>query len=41
MTARATEAGVTGTPTVLVAGTMVQANGRTIAAAVQRASRAR
>ena len=41
VTARATEAGVTGTPTVLVAGTMVQANGRTIAAAVQRASRAR
>jgi protein-disulfide isomerase len=41
VTARATEAGVTGTPTVLVAGTMVQANGQAITAAVQRASRAR
>jgi protein-disulfide isomerase len=41
VTARATAAGVTGTPTVLVAGTMVQANGRTIAAAVERASRQR
>jgi protein-disulfide isomerase len=41
VTARATEAGVTGTPTVLVEGTMVQADGPTIARAVRQADRER
>ena len=41
VTARATAAGVTGTPTVLVAGAMVQADGQTIARAVQQAGRGR
>jgi protein-disulfide isomerase len=41
VTARATAAGVTGTPTVLVAGAMVRADGQTIALAVQRAGRER
>jgi len=41
VTARATAAGVTGTPTVLVAGAVVQADGPTIARAVERAGRER
>ena len=39
VTARAAAAGVTATPTVLVAGAMVQADGQTIARAVQQAGR--
>ena len=39
VTERATAAGVTATPTVLVAGAMVQADGPTIVRAVQRAAR--
>jgi protein-disulfide isomerase len=41
VTARAAAAGVTGTPTVLVAGAMVQADGPAITRAVQRAARDR
>jgi protein-disulfide isomerase len=41
VTARATEAGVTATPTVLVAGAPVEPDAKAISAAVAHAGRAR